>query len=173
MTKWMFRNIISLGLSLAVVSACKQSEIKEVPPNFEIYGNYLNALISNYQDDNLNEVVSLSEQDFKLPLDIPNYEPYVFKAVKFIEAEEYTNARGILKNYALMLKIDEGQIECDVVNERLVDEKGRILNNETVYAEMCWEMALSNYGVSNPELEAQRKVLKAIALDMSRKVESK
>lgn len=141
--------------------------------NYELYDLYTKEIQAAYWSEDYDQVVRLIEKGFNLTHEGTTHDNYVFNAVKFWQVGEIDNAKKVLRDFLLMLKIDEGLVECDVINMSLKSKDNKEIKNELVYDEMCWEMQMSFYGQSNENLNVHRNELRRIVEDIQQKLSSK
>jgi len=140
------------------------------PPNYELYDRYSKEMQAAYWAGDYDTVVKKLEEGFNLPHEGTTYDNYVFNAVKFWQVDEIEQAKQVLSDFRLMLKIDEGLVMCDVNDNSLRSQDNKEIINKVVYDEMCWEMPMSFYGQRNDSLNAYRDELKRIAADIEKKL---
>lgn len=138
--------------------------------NYERYDLYTKEIQAAYWSEDYDLVVKLIEEGFNLPHEGTTHDNYVFNAVKFWQAGEIDSAKKVLRDFLLMLKIDEGLVECDVINESLKSQDNKEIMNKLVYDEMCWEMQMSFYGQSSENLIVHRNELRRIVEDIQQKL---
>jgi len=166
-----------------LVGACSASQdsLSEVPQEtllegtnltqFELYEKYSEEIQTAYWAGDYDKVVEKLEDGFNLPHESTTYDNYVFNAVKFWRTGDIDKAKKVLEDFRLMLKIDEGLVECDVINNTLWSQENEEIVNKLVYEEMCWEMLISFYGQQNDSLKLHRDKLKNIAIDIESKLD--